>query len=183
MKLIGIIGGIFILVVGSLGWRASDEAATVHHVRGSLPNYEVADLAQHADAVALITPVGAPTVHWNSADGKPWADDAVGTRAHIYRDQRVEVLQVFSGAVPSDSIVVRGLGGRVGDIEVRYEDAPDFVSDKEYVAILEQVDAPTQDGFERVWAVVWQRHGLFLQAATGEWRSAVGKTLPAELLN
>ncbi len=184
MRIVGVIARIAALVV-AFGWvgRSPVSAPTTVHIFGSLPNYDVADLAQYADAVALISPVGQPVVHWNSADNEPWAPDAFGVRSHIYRDQSVKVVRVIEGSLPGDMLVLRGLGGTIRDVEIRYEDAASFVIGEQYIAFLRQVDTPTRDGFERAWTLVWQRHGLFREISPGEWSNVIDKTLPPSFVN
>ncbi|MEW6224567.1 MAG: hypothetical protein AB1627_08040 [Chloroflexota bacterium] len=72
-------------------------------------------LAERADVIALIQPLGDPRIHWNNAANEPWETDEIGTVSHLYRDQSIHVVQVLKGTLDAKEIMLRGLGGTLGD--------------------------------------------------------------------
>lgn len=89
------------------------------------------------------------------------------------------VLQVVSGPLAEGPIVVRSVGGRVGDYEVEYRDAVEFLADTEYVLLLERIDTPTRDGTQEMWVTVNLGHGVFASGADGRWRNMLGLEFPS----
>ena len=164
--------------------QGSGPAAAVRtvHVFGTYPESSAEDLVASADAVAVITPVGRPNVHWNARDNRPWGDSKLGLESHIYSDQQVRVARAVRGQLPQGGFILRGVGGTLSGIELRYEDAAAFQDGREYVALLERVMTPTKEGAEPAWALVRHRHGLFSRSSDGTWVNAIGKELPLDAL-
>ncbi len=73
--------------------------------------------------------------------------------------------------------MLRSVGGRLGDIEIEYEDAAKLQLGEKYLAFLKLVDTPTREGFEPAWVVVRHSHGLFQQTSDGVWSNAYGKSI------
>ncbi len=159
--------------------RGSGLPAHKISIAGSYGGYDTADLAIHADAVAVVRPVGLPNIHWNNRANEPWAVDDMGRVSHILRDQRVVIDQVLAGTLADKDIIVRGVGGRLGHFEVVYEDAPTFDEGARYLAFLHQESTPTREGPEFMWTTVWLGHGVFRQDRSGVWLNVIGKVLDA----
>lgn len=151
------------------------------NIAGSRPDYTIADLIDYADAIALVRPREQVDVHWNSVDGEPWGSTTdFGKRVHIYRDQSYEVLMVVAGNVPQPSVLVRGVGGTIGNVTLAYADHPHVLPGETYLAFLTQEDTPVRGGFERAWTISWQREGLFHHSDNG-WTNESGKSISSDL--
>ncbi|PZR60594.1 MAG: hypothetical protein DLM71_10530 [Chloroflexi bacterium] len=116
--------------------------------------------------------------HWNDAANLPWALGEVGKKSHIYRDETIVVTKVLSGSIAASSIIVRALGGTVGDMSIEYEEDVRLQAGKSYIGFLRREDTPTQEGSERFWTFVWQGNGVFTQTGTG-WQNYAGMTASA----
>jgi hypothetical protein len=95
-------------------------------------------------------------VHWNNAANEPWRTDALGRVSHIYRDQRFDIDRVLVGSLSARQmsarqIVIRGVGGTVGDYDVTYTDAASLQIGNSYLVFLREEDTPTREGEERSW--------------------------------
>lgn len=167
-------------VILSVAWLSSPSRIFVN-IAGSRPNYTIAELIDYADAIAIVRPSEQTVVHWNSSDGVPWGTTRdYGKRVHIYRDQSYEVVMVIAGTLPQPSVLVRGVGGTIGNVTLAYGDHPHALPGETYLAFLTQEDTPTREGFERAWTISWQREGLFHMSESG-WTNESGKTISTDL--
>ncbi len=99
------------IVAAALTSGVSQDRPTRYvRVAGSYPDYAVEELVASADAIAIVTPVGDPAVHWNSRANEPWALDGMGVQSHFYRDQPFQVRELLRGSLRADELVLRGLG-------------------------------------------------------------------------
>ncbi len=164
-----------------LGVASSLKPNATHHYRlsGSYPEYSVEDLLALTDAVAIVTPKGDPTVHWNSADNTPWALGDVGRRSFIYADQPVSVERLLSGELPGE-LVVRSVGGIVGDYELEFEEAPVWDRNVQVLVLLRSEKTPTKEGVEVAWTVVRSGHGVFTQSSDGLWKNPLDISIAEE---
>ncbi len=158
-------------------------AGTVVHVGGSRPSYDLADLAARADAVAIIAPMKDVNVHWNSADNKAWADDGMGVKSHILRDQTVRVVTKVFGPLIEDQFLLRGFGGTVGDVTLVYEEEPELAEGHVYIAFLRRGDLRFREGSEESWVLLAQGHGLFAATDDDKWSNLVGLTIDQDDLD
>ncbi|HVM29912.1 MAG TPA: hypothetical protein VM305_03985 [Candidatus Limnocylindrales bacterium] len=158
-------------------------AGTIVHVGGSRPTYDVADLVARADAVAIIEPIKGVHVHWNSVDNRPWAEDAMGVKSHILRDQTVKVVRGLFGPLPDEQFLLRGFGGTVDDVTLVYEEEPDLEAGQIYLAFLRRGELRFREGSEESWVLLAQGHGLFTTRDGQRWSNIVGLTVDQEYLD
>lgn len=177
--------GVTVLLLTGLTLLAEKPAEPERLIRvgGTLGEYDLAELLERADAVAVVSAKGAPSVHWNSADNAEWASDRIGIQSHIYSDQTVEVLRVLTGALSGPEIVVRGVGGRVGDVMVEYDAAVEWTIGGPQLVFLRLEATPTREGVEQLWTVVWLEHGVFAPEGEGIWRNPIGLTADEAVLS
>jgi hypothetical protein len=136
-------------------------------ISGSQTTYTLADLEQASEAIAVVEFKSNDRTFWNSQDNAPWEPEiASGKLALIYRDDTFAVLDTLKGKLP-DTLVVRGVGGQVGNVHMDYEGQVDWVKGAHYLLFLRRDDTPFEIGTERMWTVVWTGGGSFESSADG----------------
>lgn len=138
-------------------------------VTNSYPEPTV-DLLATADAVAIIAGTDQRQEHWNSAENTEWESDSNARMALIYRDEEVQVIRVLKGDLAGRE-TIRGVGGRVGDVEVVMHGSHPFEVGKEYLVFLSYADTPTQEGSERALTVHFMGLGSFERVDGTVWRN------------
>lgn len=132
-----------------------------HHIVATAlpPTLTVDQLMEGATIIAIVEPTGNDYVHWNNAANTRWESDMPG-RAMIYNDQEVRVVRVLKGTAP-ETLVIRNIGGVVGDTRYEVEDLESLSAGKQYVVLLAEYPTPTQEGVELAVSFVAQGQGIF----------------------
>ena len=132
------------------------------------------EIARSADAVLVARFTGKTNVHWNNSTNKAWTSEETGDWPLIYRDDVFDVVRVIRGELPSNSIVVRGLGGSADGVTVRFDGQVDWQVGKLVLLALQTRDTPLQGGTtESAWVVVANHQGAFLEAGS-KWSNDAG---------
>lgn len=164
-----VLGGLSI--VTTLAAASSTHQPTTITVGMTFAKSDLRSLARLADAIAIVEPTGKVVEHWNSADNRRWGD--IGKDAFIYRDTEVQVRQVVFGIVPSQTIVIRGLGGTADNVRLDFEaGGGDLQPDLQYLVFLAHRDFPTKDGMEPSWSAVRLGQGIFSRGP-GKWSEPI----------
>lgn len=160
--------GLLLLAGVALSGLLRGEPTTVIRVEPVFAEQDVRALAADAETIAILRPTGSTDVHWNSADGQPWTAESLAHGAWIYRDDEMEVVRTIRGVLP-DTIVVRGVGGKVGNVEMVYEGQPEWRAGQSYLVLLRQEQTPTREGFELHWTVPFHDLGVFESVGPDAW--------------
>ncbi len=162
-----IVLGAVLLGVGTVVGAALTEPRDFIRVSASFAEVRLATLLAGSDAVAVVRFTGESTVRWNSADNKRWEPEVgSGVGAWIYRDDMMDVVRVIRGSLPG-RLVVRGVGGTVGNVTMVHESQTEWLVDRPYLLFLRREQTPTQEGWEEAWTVTWLEHGAFEERAGG----------------
>lgn len=162
---IGALGGLSVgIVVARLGFDYAERTETRRQGREDRLR-------------AVIRPTGERSAHWNSVRNVNWhPQDAL-----IYTDSTVEVVRLIKGIAPS-RLVLRQLGGSVGNATMSVEDLGLIGGSGSYLAFLIERQTPTEQGTELAWTLEGYE-GLFAHGAGGGWRNETtgGETTPEEI--
>lgn len=119
------------------------------------------ELIDAADFVAIVRATGKDQVHWNNASNTKWESEA--NLAMIYNDQEVVVIDSIRGDAPT-SLVIRNVGGTVGDTSFELTGLEPLVPGRDYLLFLEAVSTPTAEGEEESVSFVGLEQGIFVQS-------------------
>ena len=162
MKRAAVIVALLVVGFGLLG-QLRQQPAVAHNLVmapvGTLP-LTVRQLTAAADIIAVVRPTGNDHVHWNSAQNRQWVPTDE-RQAMIYNDQELTVVRLLRGEA-ADSIIVRNIGGTVGDSSFEYEGLEALDPAHLYVVFLETVETPTEEGAETALSFVGQGQGVFV---------------------
>lgn len=123
------------------------------------PTLTVDELIEGATIIAVVEPTGNDRVHWNNASNTRWESDTAGL-AMIYNDQEVRVVRLLRGTAPK-ILVIRNIGGVIGDTSYEREDLEPLALGKQYVVLLAEYPTPTEEGVELAISFVEQGQGIF----------------------
>lgn len=144
-------------------------------IEGSFDELNEGDLAEAAEAVAVLRIAESGAPRWNSEANKPWvSDDPFSRTPLVFQDHKAAVVRVVAGKSLGDEVTIRTIGGRVGQVDVSMESEASLVEGRTYLLYLRQVDFPMQEGSERSWTVVAGSQGVFSEQGGGEWVSSGG---------
>jgi hypothetical protein len=135
------------------------------HIGASLGASTVKELADLADAIALVEVTGSSEARWNSTSGSRWGEP--GTTSFIYRDTPVSVLRLIRGVAPS-TFTLRLVGGVADGVDMDFEaGGPELTVGDQYLVFLERLDFPTQGGSEASWTAVRLAQGMYRRVGLG----------------
>ena len=160
--------GLLVLLSAIAGLASHAQPREHIVVDSSYANVDAQGLKRAADAVVVVEFLGHTKMFWNSSDNKPWEPEiGNGIRAWIYRDDQFRVLRTLYGNAPGAEVVVRGIGGTVDNVTMDYDGQVDWQEGETYLLFLRLDNTPFENGWERVWTVVWTGHGSFKHISNG----------------
>ena len=109
----------------------------------------LADLVRRADRIVVVRVEGA-RCFWE--------------QARIYTHTELEVLDILKGKLPEPKLVLRQLGGRVGEKEAHVSGTPRLLPGRQYLLFLDQDD----QGLPYHYVVGFSQGVYLLEPATGE---------------
>jgi hypothetical protein len=96
-------------------------------LNASLPKFSLRDLVEQSEMIVVGTVETALPARWNTTDGQLSAEmvsDGMSSQLAIFTDHEIAISEVLKGVAETRSLIVRTIGGQVGqDIMIVSDDA------------------------------------------------------------
>ncbi len=130
--------------------NASDEPVVATEVSYELIYLSPEELAKESDLILIGSVKEILPARWNTPDGKQPenAFEGLDWNAVIYRDVVISVDEYLKNSLPSNEVVVRVLGGTVGNLGMDVEDEASFEPGEDVLLYLVEDTSPATKDLE-----------------------------------